>query len=94
MAIYKISLARIEYKNRKFHRKVLLGSFLIGELNYNKNINRLDRLAKSKGIQTLTQSDEMLSIETEEFTIKSLFNWETLTPFTRTNWELVGAESI
>lgn len=94
MAIYRISYSRIEYKNRKFHRKVFLGAILVGELNYCKNINRLERFGKGRGIDTLVQGDEMLSIETEEFSVKRIFDWNNLKETFRTSWELISAESL
>ena len=93
MAIYKISYSRIEYSQGKSQRQVFLGSVLLGELNYLNNINDLPGLGRKRGIKTLTIADEMLAIETEEFVVKRLFDWNKMTEFYRSTWEFAGAET-
>lgn len=93
MPIYRINYSRLVYKNRRLSDKIFLGSLMVGELNYRKNINRLERYGKSRGIDTLLSGDEMLSIQVEEFTVSRIFDWTNLKIFYRSSWETISAES-
>jgi hypothetical protein len=94
MSIYKVSYFRLEYENRKLVKKVALGSLLIGELNYSKHINNLDRYGRKNGIKAVTGMDEMLSIQVDEFVVKNCFNFQTFKAYVKKGWEMVSSESI
>lgn len=94
MAIYKVSYSRIEYQDRQFFREVDLGSILVGELNFAENAGDLERYGREKGISTITQGDEMLAIQTQEFTVEKCFDWNKRQEYTRASWEFVSAESL
>ena len=93
MAIYKISYHRIEYHTGQGNRQIFLGSLLLGELNYFKHINDLERLGRRRGIKTMTADDEMLAIGTEQFVVERLFDWNAMREIVRTGWEFAGAET-